>query len=169
MPGGFGDRGIKGKISAIEYSRLNNIPFLGICLGMQLAVIEYARNCLKIKDADSSEFSSKTNNPVIALIEEWLDEKGIKQYRDINSNKGGTMRLGEQKCILEKGTNIYNAYKSSKIFERHRHRYEFNNRFLNVLEDGNFSITGKSMDKNLVEVIELKNHKWFVGCHFAQQ
>ena len=166
VPGGFGDRGIKGKISAIEYSRLNNIPFLGICLGMQLAVIEYARNCLKIKDADSSEFSTKTNNPVIALIEEWLDEKGIKQYRDINSNKGGTMRLGEQKCILEKGTNIYNAYKSSKIFERHRHRYEFNNRFLNVLEDGNFSITGKSMDKNLVEVIELKNHKWFVGCQF---
>ena len=166
VPGGFGDRGIKGKISAIEYSRLNNIPFLGICLGMQLAVIEYARNCLKIKDADSSEFSTKTNNPVIALIEEWLDEKGIKQYRDINSNKGGTMRLGEQKCILEKGTNIYNAYKSSKIFERHRHRYEFNNRFLNVLEDENFSITGKSMDKNLVEVIELKNHKWFVGCQF---
>ena len=130
VPGGFGGRGIEGKIHAIKYARENKIPFLGICLGMQAAVIEFSRNVCNLERANSTEFDQTTDYPVIGLIEEWLDKKGSLELRDINSNIGGTMRLGEQECVLNKDSNVYNAYKMNSVFERHRHRYEFNNEYL---------------------------------------
>ena len=167
VPGGFGSRGIEGKISAIKFCRENNVPFLGICLGMQAAVIEFSRNVCNLDLANSTEFDKKTKFPVIGLIEEWIDEKGSVEYRDANSDIGGTMRLGEQECIVKKDSNIYNAYKKmNSVFERHRHRYEFNNEFKSLLEDNGLLISGTSADGTLVEVIELKNHSWFLGCQF---
>ncbi len=166
VPGGFGVRGIEGKINAVNYAREKKIPFLGICLGMQAAVIEFARNVCNLKDANSTEFNLKTNYPVIALIEEWLDQKGSIEYRDKNSNIGGTMRLGEQECKLKKESNVYNAYRLDSIFERHRHRYEFNNEYKNILEENGLVLSGRSVDGTLVEVIELKDHPWFLGCQF---
>ena len=166
VPGGFGGRGIEGKINAIKYARENKVPFLGICLGMQAAVIEFSRNVCKLKNANSTEFDKETEYPVIGLIEEWLDNTGSVEYRDINSNIGGTMRLGEQECALEKESNAYNAYNMSSIFERHRHRFEFNNEYKSLLEENGLIISGKSIDGTLVEVIELKNHPWFLGCQF---
>ena len=166
VPGGFGGRGIEGKINAIKYARENKVPFLGICLGMQAAVIEFSRNVCKLKNANSTEFDKETKYPVIGLIEEWLDNTGSVEYRDINSNIGGTMRLGEQECALEKESNAYNAYNMSSIFERHRHRFEFNNEYKSLLEENGLIISGKSIDGTLVEVIELKNHPWFLGCQF---
>ncbi|MFL2548935.1 MAG: CTP synthase [Gammaproteobacteria bacterium] len=166
VPGGFGGRGIEGKINAIKYAREKKIPFLGICLGMQAAVIEFARNVCNLDNANSTEFNKNTEYPVIGLIEEWLDNTGSVEYRDINSNIGGTMRLGEQVCMLEKDSNIFNAYKTKSVLERHRHRYEFNNEFRELLKKNGLIISGKSFDGTLVEVIELENHPWFLGCQF---
>jgi CTP synthase len=153
---GFGDRGIEGKIEAIKYAREKNVPFFGICLGMQCSVIEFARNVLGMKDAHSTEMNLQTKNPVIDLMAE---QKGI-------TAKGGTMRLGEYPCQFVKGTKTAAIYAKSKIGERHRHRYEFNNKFLKKFEDAGMIASGINPDKNLVEIIELKNHPWFIGVQF---
>ena len=166
VPGGFGNRGIEGKINAIRYARENNIPFLGICLGMQLAVVEFARNVAGLKDANSTEFDPSSPYPVIGLITEWLDEKGRVEKRNEKSNLGGTMRLGGQTCRIVKGTLAYELYKSATIIERHRHRYEFNNHYLDELQNRGLTIAGTSADNELVEIITLENHPWFLGCQF---
>jgi CTP synthase len=171
VPGGFGDRGIEGKILAIKYARENKIPYLGICLGMQLAVIEFARHVAGLSDAHSSEFNEMTTHPVIALITEWQDEDGRIKKRDVNSDLGGTMRLGGQTCQLLENTLARSAYGTSSIVERHRHRYEFNNHYLQPLTDAGLVIAGKSNDGNLMEMVELPKsgalaHPWFLGCQF---
>jgi len=171
VPGGFGDRGIEGKILAIKYARENKIPYLGICLGMQLAVIEFARHIAGLTDAHSSEFEETTTHPVIALITEWQDEDGRIEKRDVNSDLGGTMRLGGQTCQLLDNTLARSAYGISSIVERHRHRYEFNNHYLQQLTDAGLVIGGKSSDGNLMEMVELPqsgalSHPWFLGCQF---
>ena len=165
LPGGFGGRGIDGMINVAKFARTKNIPFFGICLGMQVAVIEFARNVLKIS-ANSTEFEKTTKHPVIALITEWMDKKGLTQIRNENSDKGGTMRLGSQVCILEKNSKMSKMYGGRKISERHRHRYEFNSNYLRKIKSKGMNVVGFSEDKNLVEAIELKGHKWFVGCQF---
>ena len=165
IPGGFGNRGIEGMINMANYARTKQIPYFGICLGMQIAVIEFARHVLKI-DADSTEFDKKTPNPVIALITEWMDEDGLIHIRSERSEKGGTMRLGSQVCNLKKNSKMAKLYKKEKISERHRHRYEFNNNYLPLFEKGGMKIIGKSENNSLVEAIELKGHKWFIGCQF---
>ena len=165
IPGGFGNRGIEGMINMAKYARTKQIPYFGICLGMQIAVIEFARHVLKI-DADSTEFDKKTPNPVIALITEWMDEDGLIHIRSERSEKGGTMRLGSQVCNLKKNSKMAKLYKKEKISERHRHRYEFNNNYLPLFEKGGMKIIGKSENNSLVEAIELKGHKWFMGCQF---
>ena len=165
IPGGFGGRGIDGMINVAKFARTKNIPFFGICLGMQVAVIEFARNVLKIS-ANSTEFEKTTKHPVIALITEWMDKKGLTQIRNENSDKGGTMRLGSQVCILEKNSKMSKMYGGRKISERHRHRYEFNSNYLRKIKSKGMNVVGFSEDKNLVEAIELKGHKWFVGCQF---
>jgi len=156
VPGGFGDRGIEGKISAVRYARENKIPFFGICLGMQCAVIDFARNVCGLKGANSKEFDTKTKNPVIDLMEE---QKSI-------TDKGGTMRLGAYPCILKKNSQSEKAYRSNKISERHRHRYEFNNSYRKKMEDKGLRLAGMSPSKNLVEIIEIVDHPWFVACQF---
>ena len=166
VPGGFGERGIEGMISAVKYARKRSIPYLGICLGMQIAVIEFARNVAKLKLANSTEFDEKTNFPVVGLISEWLDLEGSVEKRDSNSDLGGTMRLGAQECLLDKNSLTRSLYKKAKIIERHRHRYEVNNNLINELTSKGLKIVGKSTDKMLVEVIELKDHPWFIGCQF---
>jgi len=167
VPGGFGERGIEGKIEAVRYARVKKIPYLGICLGMQCAVIEFARNVCKLNDANSSEFEKDTPHPVIYLIEEWYDFRNqTVQRRDLNSDKGGTMRLGEYPCTLEEDTNAFRAYGVKEINERHRHRYEFNNSYKEVLEQNGLIISGMSPDKQLVEIIEIEDHPWFFGCQF---
>jgi len=167
IPGGFGERGIEGKIDAVRYSRVKKIPFLGICLGMQCAVIEFARNVCDLKGANSTEFNKETPHPVIYLIEEWYDFRNKKvQRRDINSDKGGTMRLGAYPCILKEGTIAHRIYGTKEISERHRHRYEFNNRYREIMEDKGLIVSGESPDGQLVEIIELKGHPWFFGCQF---
>jgi len=166
VPGGFGNRGIEGMITTAEYARENKIPYLGICLGMQVAVIEFARNVLKLKDANSSEFDNKTNHPVIGLIHEWMDSDGEIEKRDENSDLGGTMRLGSQECLLSGNSLTSTLYGRSSIYERHRHRYEVNNHYVEKIESAGLIIAGKSKDKNLVEVIEINEHPWFVGCQF---
>lgn len=167
IPGGFGKRGIEGKIESAGYAREKKIPFLGICLGMQCAVIEFARNVCGMKDANSTEFDMNTPYPVIYLIEEWYDYRTeTVQKRDVSSDKGGTMRLGAYPCILKEGTIAFNAYGKKEITERHRHRYEFNNRYMDVLEKNGLIISGMSPDKRLVEIVELKDHPWFFGCQF---
>jgi len=166
VPGGFGSRGIEGKIAAVEYARVNKIPYLGICLGMQVAVIEYARNVLGLSKAHSTEFNPKTPDPVIALISEWKNQDGSIETRDVDSDLGGTMRLGAQTCKLAPGTTANKAYKHAQIKERHRHRYEFNNNYLDSLQDTGMVISGLSMDNELVEVIEVSDHPWFVACQF---
>ena len=166
IPGGFGSRGIEGKIAAVNYARTNNVPYLGICLGMQVAVIEYARNVLGLSKAHSSEFNPKTPDPVIGLISEWLNHDGSVEKRDENADLGGTMRLGAQICKLVPGTTTRRAYNSEEISERHRHRYEFNNTYLDRLQDAGLVISGLSVDNELVEVIEISDHPWFVGCQF---
>jgi len=171
VPGGFGDRGIEGKIAAIQYARENKIPYLGICLGMQLAVIEFARHIAGLNDAHSSEFSENTTHPVIALITEWQGEDGRVEKRDADSDLGGTMRLGGQTCQLLEGTLARSAYGAESIVERHRHRYEFNNHYLQQLTDAGLVIGGKSSDGNLMEMIELSKtgplaHPWFLACQF---
>ena len=166
VPGGFGERGIEGMICAVNYARTKSIPYLGICLGMQIAVIEFARNIVKMKSANSTEFNDKTKFPVVGLINEWLDLEGSVERRDSSSDLGGTMRLGAQECSLEKNSLTRDLYKKSKIKERHRHRYEVNNNLIDALTTKGLSVVGKSADKMLVEVIEIKNHPWFVGCQF---
>ena len=166
IPGGFGERGIDGKMLSIKYARENKIPFLGICLGMQLAVIEFARNVAGLKDAHSTEFNKRTEYPVIYLLEQWIDQNQEVQYRDETTGLGGTMRLGAYPCNLNKESFSYRAYKKERIFERHRHRYEFNNKYRDVLEKNGLKIVGASPDEHLVEVIEMDNHPWFVGCQF---
>ncbi len=166
VPGGFGSRGIEGKIAAANYARVNNVPYLGICLGMQVAVIEYARNVLALTKAHSSEFNPKTPDPVIALVTEWLDRDGSIETRDENADLGGTMRLGSQTCKLVPGTNTRRAYGNEEIHERHRHRYEFNNNYLQKLQDAGLVISGLSVDNELVEMVELSDHPWFIGCQF---
>ena len=166
VPGGFGERGIEGMIASVRYARLKSIPYLGICLGLQIAVIEFARNVTKLKMANSTEFDAQTKYPVVGLISEWLDDEGSLERRDSNSNLGGTMRLGAQECVLEKGSLVRSLYKQDRIKERHRHRYEVNNNFIDKLSSKGLMIVGKSKDKMLVEVIELKDHPWFVGCQF---
>ncbi len=165
IPGGFGNRGIKGMLNVAKFAREKNIPYFGICLGMQVAVIEFARNVLKL-DADSTEFKKTTQHPVIGLITEWLDEDGLIQYRSEDSDKGGTMRLGSQVCHLKKNSKMAKLYKKLKIYERHRHRYEFNGNYESIFNKNGMTIVGKSEDDTLVEAIEIKNHKWFIGCQF---
>jgi CTP synthase len=165
VPGGFGDRGIEGKIQAIRFARENRIPYLGICLGMQLAIIEYARNVLALKGANSTEFDRATNHPVIALITEWQDLERGQQVRDEKSDLGGSMRLGAQEARLVPGSLVYSLYGKGSIFERHRHRYEFNNHYLEELTAAGLSFSGFSAD-GLVEFIELRSHPWFTASQF---
>lgn len=166
IPGGFGERGFEGKIIATKYARENKIPFLGICLGMQAAVIDYARSIAGLNGANSSEFSKDSPHPVIALISEWTTSAGTTEYRDENSDLGGSMRLGGQTCTLQKNSVAFACYGSEEIVERHRHRYEFNNDYLEILSDAGLKLVGKSADGTLVEVIEVEDHPWFVGCQF---
>jgi CTP synthase len=165
VPGGFGERGIEGKISAVRYAREKGIPYLGICLGMQVAVIEFARNVLGLAGAHSTEFDPRTPHPVIALISEWQDRDGSLQKRDTASNFGGTMRLGAQECRLQAGTLAYEVYGADSIQERHRHRYEFNNHYLDAMTAAGLVFSGFSID-GLVEVVELPRHPWFLACQF---
>ena len=166
VPGGFGTRGIEGKIEAVRYARENNVPFLGICLGLQVAVIEYARHKADMGDANSTEFNPKTPYPVIGLITEWEDENGDVQTRDSKSNMGGTMRLGGQECQLIKGSKASNIYGADTITERHRHRYEVNNRLIGKVEEAGLKVSGRSQDGLLVEMVEIPEHPWFVACQF---
>ena len=167
VPGGFGKRGVEGKIKAITFARQRKIPFFGICLGMQLAVIEFARNVVGLSDANSTEFDQATSQPVIYFIKEWYDYRTDKiQIRDENSNMGGTLRLGAYPCVLQPETLAAQAYVGKEIFERHRHRYEFNNAFLHELVTKGLVVSGTSPDKSLVEIVELNDHPWFLGCQF---
>ena len=166
VPGGFGSRGIEGKIEAVKNARENNIPYLGICLGMQIAVIEYARNVCGLEGANSTEFDGQTAHPVVALIEEWTDQTGYIEQRDANSDMGGTMRLGAQVCHLIKGSEAREIYGQDQIKERHRHRYEVNNNYLAQLKGDGLVIGGLSSDKTLVETIELPEHPWFFASQF---
>lgn len=166
VPGGFGERGVEGKIQAVRFARENKIPYLGICLGMQVAVIEFARNVLGLEGAHSSELDSKTPHPVIALITEWVTEEGTIEKRSSESDLGGTMRLGGQQCRLSAGTRIRQLYAQDVITERHRHRYEFNNQYRDALTEGGLTISGTSMDGNLVETVEITDHPWFIACQF---
>ena len=166
VPGGFGERGIEGMILACKYARENNIPYLGICLGMQVAIIEYARNVLNLKGANSTEFDQNTKHPVIGLITEWNDISGKKEKRDKNSDLGGTMRLGGQLCKLKKGSNSLRMYKNPEIIERHRHRYEVNPKYKDDMIKKGLDVVGTSIDGKLVEMIEIPKHKWFLACQF---
>ncbi len=166
VPGGFGERGVEGKIATVKYARENGIPYLGICLGMQVAVIEYARNVAGLEGAQSTEFDTKTPHPVIALITEWLDADGNIETRDEDSDLGGTMRLGGQECRLKEGTLARELYGKEVIVERHRHRYEFNNGYLKDLKKAGLKFSGRSIDGKLMEMVEIPDHPWFVACQF---
>jgi CTP synthase len=166
VPGGFGIRGVEGKISAVRYARENKIPYLGICLGMQVAVIEFARDCAGLTAAHSTEFVEDSEEPVIGLITEWMSETGELEKRDSDSDLGGTMRLGGQRCELKEGSLAAKTYGSSSVVERHRHRYEFNNKYREVLESKGLVLSGLSQDGSLVEMVELRDHPWFMACQF---
>jgi CTP synthase len=166
VPGGFGSRGIEGKIKAIQYAREKRIPYFGICLGMQCAVIEIARHCAGLKGAHSTEFDTHTPHPVIYLLEEWVDRNQIAQKRTSDTPKGGTMRLGSYPCRLEEGSLALEAYNKKMVNERHRHRYEFNNAYIDSLGKAGLVFSGVSPDKELIEIVELKGHPWFLGCQF---
>jgi CTP synthase len=166
IPGGFGERGIEGKIKAIQYARENKLPFLGICLGLQTAVIEFARNKANMENANSTEFNKGTPYPVIALINEWSDQDGYIAFRDEHSDLGGTMRLGAQTCILDQKSQAFAIYGKEEIIERHRHRYEVNNQLIEELTSHGLRIGGRSKDGALIEMIELPDHPWFIGCQF---
>ncbi len=166
IPGGFGNRGVEGKITAAQYARQNMTPYLGICLGMHVAVIEFARHVAGFEGANSTEFNQQAEHPVIALISEWMDEEGSLEQRDEASEMGGTMRLGGQTCLLQDGTLVRKLYAKEKIIERHRHRYEFNNRYRRDLEKKGLIVSGISQDNKLVEIIELADHPWFIACQF---
>jgi CTP synthase len=165
VPGGFGDRGIEGKIAAARYAREQGVPYLGICLGLQIAVIEYARNVAGLAGAHSTEFNLQTPHPVIALITEWMDRTGAVEKRDAASDLGGSMRLGGQECVLTPGSRAATVYGAERIIERHRHRYEFNNNYRETLEQAGLVMSGWSLD-GLCEVIELPEHPWFIACQF---
>ena len=171
VPGGFGKRGVEGKIMAIRYARENKLPYLGICLGMQLAVIEFARNVVGLEGAHSTEFEAATPHPVIALITEWQERDGRVEHRDANSDLGGTMRLGGQECLLKAGSIVREAYGAESVVERHRHRYEVNNHYLPRIEAAGMRMSGTSAKNELCEMIELPSegrhaHPWFIGCQF---
>lgn len=166
VPGGFGNRGVDGKIATVKYARENNVPYLGICLGMQLAVIEAARHLAGLEGANSTEFDKDTAHPVIGLITEWQDTSGKLEQRNEESDLGGTMRLGGQECKLAEGSLAKSLYKSDSIVERHRHRYEFNNTYLEKIEATGMRITGRSVDGELVEIVEFPDHPWFIACQF---
>lgn len=166
VPGGFGERGVEGKITTVRYAREKQIPYLGICLGMQAAVIEFARNVAGLEGAYSTEFLPNSPHPVIALITEWMDEAGHLETRTQHSDLGGTMRLGAQKCRLQPDSLAHRLYQKEVITERHRHRYEFNNSYIETLEQAGLTLSGKSMDKQLVELIEITQHPFFLGCQF---
>jgi CTP synthase len=165
VPGGFGERGIEGKIKAVRFARERGIPYLGICLGMQVAVIEFARDVLGLESAHSTEFSRKTPDPVIALITEWQDRSGETKTRDEQSDLGGTMRLGAQEARLKPGTLMHSMYGKESVYERHRHRYEFNNNYMERMEQAGMVFSGLSPD-DLVEAVELPSHPWFVAVQF---
>ncbi|MCG8486836.1 MAG: CTP synthase [Chromatiales bacterium] len=166
VPGGFGNRGVEGKIEAVRYARENRIPYLGICLGMQVAVIEFARHVAGLEDAHSTEFDRATPNPVIGLIVEWLNADGQLEKRSENSDLGGTMRLGGQECNLQSGSLTHGLYGKDVIVERHRHRYEFNNSYLDDIVTAGMKVSGRSVDGRLVEIVEIPDHPWFVACQF---
>jgi CTP synthase len=167
VPGGFGQRGIEGKIKAIEYARVKRIPFFGICLGMQCAVIEFARNVCELEHANSSEFDPDTLHPIIYLLQEWFDYSKKKvEKRDEASDMGGTMRLGAYPCVLKENTNAHRAYAEKEISERHRHRYEFNNKYKEILTKDGMVFSGTSPNEELMEIIEIEDHPWFLGCQF---
>ena len=167
VPGGFGYRGVEGKIESIRYARENNVPFFGICLGMQCAVIEFARHVVGIEEANSEEFNPFAKDKLIYLMTEWYDfRKKAVERRDAESDKGGTMRLGAYPCAISEGTHAFEAYKTANINERHRHRYEFNNAYRERLEDMGMVFSGQSPDGTLVEIVEIPDHPWFLGCQF---
>ena len=166
VPGGFGKRGVEGKIAAIGYAREHQVPYLGICLGMQLAVIEFARHVAGMEGAHSTEFDPDTPHPVIALITEWLDREGCVEKRDAGADLGGTMRLGGQTCTLAADSLARMVYGADTVVERHRHRYEVNNVYLNRLQQAGLKVSGKSEDGRLCEMVELPGHPWFIGCQF---
>jgi len=166
VPGGFGERGVEGKIATVKYARENKIPYLGICLGMQVAVIEFARDAAGLEGAHSTEFLPKSPHPVIGLITEWMAESGQLEIRDENSDLGGSMRLGGQQCRLQSDSLAFQLYQKDVIAERHRHRYEFNNQYLEKLEQAGMRFSGKSIDGRLVEVVEISDHPWFLACQF---
>ena len=166
VPGGFGKRGVEGKMRAIRYAREHHVPYLGICLGLQLAVIEYARNVAGLEGAHSTEFDPQSPHPVIALIHEWLDRAGQLETRSEHSHLGGTMRLGGQVCLLEPGTRAREIYGSERVLERHRHRYEVNNSYVPTLQAAGLKVSGLSPAERLCEMIELPGHPWFVACQF---
>jgi CTP synthase len=166
VPGGFGERGVEGKIKAIRYARENSVPFLGICLGMQLAVVEFARHVASLEGAHSSEFDPKTRYPVVGLITEWMSTDGRREARSADSDLGGTMRLGGQEALLLPETKAREIYQAERVIERHRHRYEVNNQFLPVLKEAGLKVAAMSPREGLCEMIELPNHPWFVACQF---
>jgi len=166
VPGGFGARGVEGKIATVRHAREHKIPYLGICLGMQVAIIEFARHVAGLKGAHSTEFAPKCEHPVIALITEWMNTDGTLQQRHAQVELGGTMRLGGQICQLQLGTRAHQIYQRDQIVERHRHRYEFNNRYLDLLQSKGLVVSGRSADGALVEIVELADHPWFLGCQF---
>jgi len=166
VPGGFGERGTQGKMNAIQFARVNKVPYLGICLGMQLAVVEFARNVAGLTEATSTEFNRRTSQPLIGLITEWIDERGDLQTRHDTSDLGGTMRLGAQKAILTAGSKAQKIYGKVEIVERHRHRYEVNDRYIAQLEAAGMTVSGYSADQHLVEVVEIADHPWYVACQF---
>jgi CTP synthase len=167
IPGGFGKRGTEGKIKAIQFARKSKVPFLGICLGMQLAITEYARNVVGLKNANSTEFNSKTSHPVVALISEWMTKDGKIEHRNEASELGGTMRLGAQKSRIKKNTLAYDIY-GDYVNERHRHRYEVNNNYVKALSKAGLTISSRTSREKLCEIVELpkKSHPWFLGCQF---
>ena len=166
VPGGFGKRGIEGKIAAVKYARENKVPYLGICLGMQIAVIEAARDLCGLQGANSTEFDTDTPHPVVALITEWQNHDGKIEKRDANSNLGGTMRLGAQPCNVKKGSLAHRIYGREVIAERHRHRYEVNDQYVARLEEAGLVISARTQSENLVEMAERPDHPWFFGCQY---
>jgi CTP synthase len=166
VPGGFGSRGVEGKITTVKYARENRIPYLGICLGMQVAVIEFARNVAGLTAANSTEFNKEVEHPVVGLITEWTDATGKTEQRDEATDLGGTMRLGGQECRLTEGSNVKACYGRELIVERHRHRYEVNNNYVERLEKAGLRIGGWAADDDLVEVVEVPDHPWFIACQF---
>ena len=166
VPGGFGVRGIEGKVKAAQYARENNIPFLGICLGLQIAVIEFARHCLAMKEANSTEFDENVMHPVIAMANEWVNLAGEKELREKDQDVGGTMRLGAQMCRLQPNSKVALAYGAEEITERHRHRYEVNPAYVESIEAAGLRVSGQSVDGQLVEVVEIPEHRWYIACQF---